>query len=150
MRPTLLEVEHVFFVSSRRTLPNCCESASHASNHACVMILCVSVCVGLHKDLTLLPSCTCVSLVTELWCALDHSSKAFALAQGCHNTELHLSWLRSAVQRHRKRSHWEALEIRGRSSSSRTAANRYGQHSRLDDVTAADQTGDGRLFAATP
>ena len=38
--------------------------------------------VGLHIDLALLHSCTFVSLVTELSCALDHSSNAFALAQG--------------------------------------------------------------------
>ena len=37
--------------------------------------------VGLHIDLTLLHSCTFVSLVTELSCALDHSSNAFALSQ---------------------------------------------------------------------
>ena len=36
----------------------------------------------MHVDLTLLHSCTFVSLVTELLCALDHSSNAFALAQG--------------------------------------------------------------------
>ena len=35
----------------------------------------------MHVDLTLLHSCACVSLVTELLCALDHSSNAFALAQ---------------------------------------------------------------------
>ena len=38
----------------------------------------------MHIDLKLLHSCTCVSLVTELLCAHDHSSNAFALAQGCH------------------------------------------------------------------
>ena len=37
--------------------------------------------VGTHIDLTLLHSCTFVSLVTELLCALDHSSNVFALAQ---------------------------------------------------------------------
>ena len=37
----------------------------------------------MHIDLTLLHSCTCLSLVTELLCAFDHSSNAFALAQGC-------------------------------------------------------------------
>ena len=37
--------------------------------------------VGMHIDLTLLHSCTCVSLATELFCALDHSSNAFVLAQ---------------------------------------------------------------------
>ena len=37
--------------------------------------------VGMHMDLTLLHSCTCVSFVTELLCAHDHSSNAFALAQ---------------------------------------------------------------------
>ena len=47
--------------------------------------------VRLHVDLTLLLSCTFLSLVTELLCALDHSSNALALAQGCHKTELHLS-----------------------------------------------------------
>ena len=87
--------------------------------------------VRLLMDLTLLHSCTFLSLVTELLCALDHSSNAFALAQGCHKTELHLSWQRSAVKRHRKWSHLEALEIRG-SSSSRIVASRYGHHSRLD------------------
>ena len=34
------------------------------------------------RDLTLLHSCTFVSFVTELLCAFDHSSNAFALAQG--------------------------------------------------------------------
>ena len=38
--------------------------------------------VGMHVDLTLLHSCTFVSLVTEWLSALDHSSNAFALAQG--------------------------------------------------------------------
>ena len=37
--------------------------------------------VGMNVDMTLLHSCTFVSLVTELLCALDHSSNAFALAQ---------------------------------------------------------------------
>ena len=37
--------------------------------------------VGMHIDLTLLHSCTFVSFVTELLCALDHSFNAFALAQ---------------------------------------------------------------------
>ena len=41
----------------------------------------LSVFVGMHTDLTLLHSCTCVSLVAELLCALDHHSNAFALAQ---------------------------------------------------------------------
>ena len=35
----------------------------------------------MHVDLTLLHSCTFVSLDTELLCAIDHSSNAFALAQ---------------------------------------------------------------------
>ena len=40
----------------------------------------------MHTDLTLLHSSTFVSLVTELSCALDHSSNAFALAHGAsHN-----------------------------------------------------------------
>ena len=42
---------------------------------------------------------------------LPHSSNAFALAQDCHKIELHLSWWRSAVERHRKWRHSEALEI---------------------------------------
>ena len=113
------------------------------------LFLSLSLSVGRHVDWTLLHSCTCVSLVTELLRALDHSPTAFALAQGCHKIELHLSWWRSAVKRHRKRGHSEALEIRG-SRSSRMAASRYGHHSRLNDVAAADQTGDGRLFAASP
>ena len=33
------------------------------------------------------------SFVTELVCALDHSSNAFALAQDCHKIKLHLSVL---------------------------------------------------------
>ena len=37
--------------------------------------------VGTYMDLTRSHSCTFVSLVTELLCALDHSSNAFALAQ---------------------------------------------------------------------
>ena len=41
--------------------------------------------VGLHIDLTLLNSRTCVSFVTELMCALDHSSNAFALAPSLPN-----------------------------------------------------------------
>ena len=57
--------------------------------------LSLSLClvVGTHVDLTLLHSCTFISLVTELLCALDHSSNAFALAQGCHKIELQLSLL---------------------------------------------------------
>ena len=58
--------------------------------------------VGMHVDLTAF-----VSFVTEMLCALDHSSNAFALAQGCHKTELHLSWQWSADKRHRKWSHLE-------------------------------------------
>ena len=45
----------------------------------------------MHADWTLLHSCTFFSFVTELVCALDHSSNAFALAQDCHKIELHLS-----------------------------------------------------------
>ena len=45
------------------------------------LFLCLSVSVGLHVDLSLLHSCTFVSHVTGLSCALDHSSSAFALAQ---------------------------------------------------------------------
>ena len=84
--------------------------SSHFSSHACfyadasfvscfvfLLFFCefffslrsLSVSVRLHKDLTLLHSCTILSLVTELLCALDHSSNAFALAQGCNKTELH-------------------------------------------------------------
>ena len=37
--------------------------------------------VRMHTDRSLLQSCTCVSLVTDLLCALDHTSNAFALAQ---------------------------------------------------------------------
>ena len=37
--------------------------------------------IELHMDLALLHSCTSVSLVTGLSCALDHSSNDFALAQ---------------------------------------------------------------------
>ena len=47
--------------------------------------------VELHVDLSLLHSCTFFSFVTELVCALNHSSNAFALAQDCHKTELPLS-----------------------------------------------------------
>ena len=50
------------------------------------------VSVRLHVGLTLLHPCTLVSFVTELLCALDHSSNAFALAQDCHEIELHVSW----------------------------------------------------------
>ena len=37
--------------------------------------------VGMHIDFTVIHSCTVVSVVTELLCALDHSSNAFAMAQ---------------------------------------------------------------------
>ena len=47
--------------------------------------------VELHIDLTLLHSCTFVSCVTELLCALDHSSNACALAQARDKTEFHLT-----------------------------------------------------------
>ena len=52
---------------------------------SCVSLsVCLSVCSsGMHFDLTLLHSCTFVSLVTEFVCAVDHSSSAFALAPGC-------------------------------------------------------------------
>ena len=43
--------------------------------------LSLCLCVRVHIDLTLLHSCKFVSLVTELLCALDHSSNAFALDQ---------------------------------------------------------------------
>ena len=95
----------------------------------------------MHVDLTLLHSCTSVSLVTELLCALDHSSNACALAQGSHKIELHLSWYWSAVERHRKWSRLETLEIRG-SNSSRMVASRYGHHSRPDDVQIRQEMAD--------
>ena len=88
--------------------------------YVCVHVcLCPSVClylphslsVGMHMDVTLLHSSAIVSLVTELKCALDHSSNAYALAQDGHKIELHLSWWRSAVERHRMWRHSEALEI---------------------------------------
>ena len=73
--------------------------------------LSLTLSVGMHMDLTLLHSSAIVSFVTELKRALDHSSNAFALAQDCHKIELHLSWWRSVVERHRKCRHSEALEI---------------------------------------
>ena len=48
----------------------------------------LSLCVGTHVDLTLLHSCTFISLVTDLF-SLDQTSNAFALAQGYHKTGLH-------------------------------------------------------------
>ena len=81
--------------------PWCVRLCVCLSLYVCVHVrLCTSVClylphslsVGMHMDLTLLHSSAIVSLVTELKCALDHSSNAFALAQDCHNIELHLSW----------------------------------------------------------
>ena len=106
--------------------------------------------VRLHIDLPLLHSCTFVYLVTEPLRAHmitpPTHSRWFKVAT---KSELHLSWWRSAVPRHRKWSHLDALEIRG-NSSSRTVARRYGHHGRLDDVAAADKTADGRLFAASP
>ena len=60
---------------------------------ACVQrCVCLYVCVGLDVDLTMLHSYTLFSSVTELVCALDHSSNAFALAQECRKIELHFSW----------------------------------------------------------
>ena len=56
------------------------------------LFLSLSRLVGLHVDLILSHSCTIASFVTELVCALDHSSNAFVLAQDCHKIELHLSW----------------------------------------------------------
>ena len=50
------------------------------------------------------------------------------------------------MKRHRKRSHSEALEIRG-SRSSRTATSRYGHHSRLDVREAMRTAINGRLDA---
>ena len=44
--------------------------------------------VELYMDLTLFYSCTFVSLVTELSCALDHSSNASALAHGASHNRL--------------------------------------------------------------
>ena len=53
---------------------------------------------------------------------------------------------RSAVKRHRKWIHLEALEFRG-SSSSRIVASMYGHFSRLDDV-AADQDAISSISSA--
>ena len=44
--------------------------------------------VGLHVDLTLLHYCTLSSFVTELVCALEHSSITFALSQDCHKNRV--------------------------------------------------------------
>ena len=55
----------------------------------CLSSLSFCLSVRVHMDLTLSLSCTLFSLVTELLCALDHSSNAFALA---HKAELHVSW----------------------------------------------------------
>ena len=86
---------------------------------------------------------SCLALVTELLCALDHSSNAFALAQGCRHAELHLS--PSQVE-----SVGGPRDPRQQQQSHNLAASRCGHHSRLDDVAAADQTGDGSLLAAGP
>ena len=74
----------------RAPISKCCER--FAVEDPCVSRMSLSWPVGLYIDLTPLHSCMFVSLVTELLCALNHSSDAFALAQGCHKKELHLSW----------------------------------------------------------
>ena len=73
--------------SSQRIVPFCVSLSVS-------LYLCVSV--GMRMDLTLVHSCTFVSLVTELLCALDHCSIAFALAQVAPE--------KSADKRQRKRS----------------------------------------------
>ena len=52
----------------------------------------------MHMDLTLLHSCTFVSHVTELLCALDHSSNAFALAQVASQKHFHLTFFASLLK----------------------------------------------------
>ena len=49
--------------------------------------------VGLHIDWTLLHSCTCVSLVAELLCALDHSSNLKTVVCVCVEGEGCVWWL---------------------------------------------------------
>ena len=65
-----------------------------------VLFLSVCFCVGLHIDMT----------------------HCYILAHLFSLSELHLSWVRLVVERHRKRNHLEAFEIRGSSSSSRIEA----------------------------
>ena len=79
----------------------CVQRGSEAGACWCVAVV-VYVCVhvGIHIHLTLVHSCTCVSLVTELLCALDHSSSAFALAQVALQNKLPFSGaLISAIAR---------------------------------------------------
>ena len=83
----------------------------HIFLHLCVHLFryrchshCLHLSVGLYVDLTLLHSCTFLSLVTELLCALDHSSNAFALAQGAPQNRVPFDIV--ADKRHRK---WSRL-----------------------------------------
>ena len=59
----------------------------------------------------------------------------------CHGSGALISAITSGVT-------WRPARSARRSS--RIVASMYGHRSRLDDVAAADQTGDGRLFAASP
>ena len=100
----------------------------------------------------MLHSCTCVSLVTDLSCTLDHSSNAFALAQWRVTKQSSiLRWQWSVDERHRK---WSRLggprhPQHQQQQSHNVAASMYGHHRRFDDVAAADQTGDWGLLAAS-
>ena len=76
--------EHVTKTSVRiRTPWSCCRVASPSSTG-----LVSTWRRNATRAMTGLHPCTFLSLVTELMCALDHSSNAFALAQGCHKNRL--------------------------------------------------------------
>ena len=72
----------------------CCYVLTCRHSFLSLFPLCIflsfSLSVDLHVDLSLLLHISYP--FSQSWCALAHSSNAFALAQDCHNVELHLSW----------------------------------------------------------
>ena len=91
--------------------------------------LSLSLSVKLHIDWALLHSGKFLSVVTELSCALDHSSNAFALAQDCHKKRLAfvmvaercLSAIASGVTRKLSRSAAAAAVAQQRAGMATTA-----------------------------
>ena len=74
-------------------------------------------------------------------------TNTFALAQGCHEPELHLTWWRSVVKRHHGWNTREpAKDCRSSisSSSSSKIVSRHGHHSRYGHIPTAIETRNDR------
>ena len=79
-------------------------------------------------------------------CSTCHRcTNAFALAEGCHKSALHLTCWRSVVQRHHGWKRPKAFESpRPQQPSSSRIVNRHGHRSRYRHIPAAIEAGTGR------